>query len=730
MSFPTIRTPLRVAVRASPTAHCCSATPPRPVSLFSPCCPPSLSSLPIDLLWQILSFSSLSDLPHLSRVSSSLRLLMIELQSHPPPPSSPHSPSLPFSQPFTSLFSDYQHAKPLLHFLSTPHPFTSLLTSRGARRRVLASFSHPSARLRGVLHRFECLRVLFRRKQSRVEEQSRLVDLLVALGSLLPWSLALLVVRAAVPSLVALPMKGRRRVNVAVLTRYWWLLLYAAGLTWTDVQYEVVQRLNERVQRGRRPAAVADDSDDEPSAEAENDGEGEDDEDEDGGREPHVHRHPRLEVDDANADAAEERIEDQDDVPLNDADLALQRRLLRRGEALLLARDRLQAAILHRPPSPPPLPALSDSDWLSLTSDIKATMKREQGAPLPLLLLTDLLSSVLTELYYRYLLIFSLFFLFLFWTFSLRYFFLLDGLRLVVEGLIPLIPLLAITRSLLFDPQATPTMFSVFVDSLNRPSVIVGLRSVGLGVTLAMNGGKWKGFMKRLCDGVLLPVMDVMMMRLIRVRRPGLTRMDDVDEWTSPFSIQGHDEAFTSTAEADDCAGVAVAAPQLTSPVSTLLLDHAQHLIRMLASLYGRVSYGALLSWSHVSFRVLCRILLLPSVALRSLLLLFLSPTRLSRAALLTLSSDGEGVPLVLPADVHAAVVVAAEAAGAQQSHGRAERRGRTVVPAAGAVLAVPAVGVVVPSAVRAGAVHGAGVLEGRLSRFPAAAHQRAAVGG
>ena len=241
------------------------------------------------------------------------------------------------------------------------------------------------------------------------------------------------------------------------------------------------------------------------------------------------------------------------------------------------------------------------------------------------------------------LLIFSLFFLFLSFTFSLRYFLLLDALRLVVEGVIPLIPLLAIARSLLLEPHAAPTMFSLFVDGLNRPSVIVGLRSLGLGVTLATNGGRWKAAVKRLCDCALLPVMEALTLRMIRIRRRGAAEGDGEEHWISPFVISSQDEPLllpaTSSEDAAEPSPLSFLSPAVTDSVSHLLLDHAHHLTRLLSSAYSRLSYTAVVSVSSLAFRLLTRILLLPSFTLRSLLVFVMSPSRLSRAVLLTARS-------------------------------------------------------------------------------------------
>ena len=644
--------PAAISVSYCPSSHLPTSLPPLlpPPPFPPPTSPPSFSSLPLDVQWQVLSFTSLPDLPHLTLLSSTIHSLLTELKSNPPPPSSPHSPSLPhFTSPFPSLFSDYQHAKPLLTFLSQPHPFSSLLPPH-PRHSVLSSFTSPPAHLRPLLLRFPPLHVLLRRKAARLREQSRLIDLTLSLLSLLPLTLPLTTLLPPLSPFPLTPPLSSPFPHLPTLTHHYWLLLYAVTLTWTDVQWELIQRLNAHLHRAR--AAARGDAARQAGAAAADDGgvEAEWAEDEEEGGDG-----VEGEGEGEGEEGEEEHIEAEDD--FRDEDLRFQRRLLRRGEALLLARARAHPPPPPTPPSPPPHPPLTDAEYLSLTSTLKATLAREQGAPLPLLLLTDLLSAVRSELWSRHLLPPLLFLLFLCWTFSLRYFLLLDALRLIIEGMIPLIPLLAITRSILYPhpphpphppphpPPPPPSPFSLLVDSLNRPSVIVGLRSLGLGITLAINGGHWKEVLKRLCDRLLLPLMDVGMGRMVRVRRGG--------EWVSPFEpphgwlgsageeglgLRGGGEGGWEVAGGGE-QGVGLHPPQLTGSVATLLLDHAQHWVRMVGEMWGRVSVGAVVSLSSVSFRVLCRLLLLPSFTLRSLLLLLLSPTRLSHAALLSLRS-------------------------------------------------------------------------------------------
>ena len=397
-----------------------------PSACASPGPASSLSLLPVELQWQILSYASLSDLPQLTRVCSSLHSLMQELQSQPPPPSSPHSPSLPFTQPFSSLFSDYQHAKPLLQFLSGPTAsLPSLLLSSASRRRAVAAFAHPPPLLRRILNRFPYLLSLFRRKQSRVRERIRSVDLLLSLLSMAGWAAGLMAARELVPALVALPMKARTRVDFRALLRCWWLLLYAAAVTWTDIQYELIQRGNALRQREHSAAT------EQQQQQQQQTGSG-------GQRQQQQEQEERGDDDDEEEQAASdsesestgseseeemEAAEEADGVQaaggrvLHDADLEFQRRLLRRGEAILRAREQRNNAPIHLPdprpraaaassassPSSSSAPAaLSDAEWLSLTSSVKAAMRLEEGSSLPLRLLTDLLSAVGSECYYRY----------------------------------------------------------------------------------------------------------------------------------------------------------------------------------------------------------------------------------------------------------------------------------------------------------------------------------------
>ena len=486
-----------------------------------------------------------------------------------------------------------------------------------------------------------------------MREQVRLIDLGLSLLSLLPLTLPLttllpptLLSSSPLPLLPLLsPLTSPP--HLPTLTGHWWLLLYAATLTWTDVQYQLIQRVNAHLHRTRRGTGRRDGGQAGARGVGADGGGGAEWGEDEGARgvegEGEEEGRAGEEEEEGGDEVEEEQIEAEDG--FHDEDLRFQRRLLRRGEAILRARA------LPLPPSSPPAPPLTDAEWLSLTSAIKATLSREQGAPLPLLLLTDLLSALRCELWSRALLPPLLFLLFLCWTFSLRYFLLLDALRLIIEGLIPLIPLLAITRSLLYPPHThhpphPPSPFSLLVDSLNRPSVIVGLRSLGLGITLAINGGHWKAVMKRLCDRLLLPLMDIGTGRMIRVRRGG-------GEWVSPFVIAGWEgrkevgggggggggaggDGEWETAEVDEAASLR---PQLTGSAVALLLDHAQHWGRVVTEVWGRLSVGSVVSLSSVSFRVLCRLLLLPSFTLRSLLVLLLSPTRLSHAALLSLRS-------------------------------------------------------------------------------------------
>ena len=527
--------------------------------------PLTLATLPSDLQWLVLSHSSLVDLPALNRVCSSFHWVLCELLHPPridrPLSSSPRSSCVSLlSSPLPPLASHFHHARPLLTFLAATEPsYWRLLTSRDVRLATCERYVSPPPLIRRLLRRFTSLRISFRRKQSRATERLRLVDTALQLAVVLPASVTMLIARSVVlsgsadwpppplavlwPSVGSLLRCGR---TAAVL------LAYVAALTACDAQLAVRQRANADMaiqpadshqrQEAEEEERSSDDDSDMDQAEVEEEEEEEGEEAEEDGD---VVRDTRAQL-------------DGDGVPRRglvvvghrvrvDGDIAFQRRMLQSAEALMRARQRRRhrihlaaaAAAIVDPAAPPSVSTLWCSTAALAVARARSTLKREDGSSLFVRLLSATLSAVRHELLYRHVLVAAVYASLAVLSSLLRRLALLDGIRLLVDGLIPVIPLLVIAHSVLNEMDAAPAALARLLEQLHHPRLIVALRLTGLLATLAANTALYRPLLI-VFDRLLMPAMEALTLRSLQLPRLSTSGGRGSVGWVSPFAIDSH----------------------------------------------------------------------------------------------------------------------------------------------------------------------------------------------
>ena len=507
-----------------------------------------IASLPSELQWLVLSYSSLVDLPALHRVCSSFRCVLCELL-HPPriviersPSSSPRSSSVSLlSSPLPPLTAHFHHARPLLAFLSFDEPsLWRLLTVRAARQKAVERYVSPPPLIRRLLRRFPSLLPSFRRKHSRLAERLRLVDSVLQLAAVVPAVVAMSAGRswlargarwAALPVSTVTGAGGLVRCSGTAGL----LLAYVAALTACDTQLAVQQRASAEASMQLASRHLEQEQQAETEAEAERwrDADGSDsDEDVE-------------EAEDEEMEAVEQEDEQPGRAVRVDGDVAVQRLMLRSAEAALRARARhrrrVEPATVAAAADPNAPPSASTAAWrptaAAAMAHARSMLKREDGSSLLVRLLAATLSAARSELVYRHVLIAAVYASLAAVSSLFRRFALLNAIRLLADGLIPLIPLLAIAHSLLSEMEATPALLTRLVEQLHHPRVIVAVRLIGLLTTLAANGALYQPSMLRLFDRLLLPAMDLLTLRCLRLPyRSAQASLGSV-QWLSPFAI-------------------------------------------------------------------------------------------------------------------------------------------------------------------------------------------------
>ena len=463
--------------------------------------------------------------------------------------------------------SHFHHARPLLSFMSSDAPsLWQLLASRSARLKAAERSVSPPPLVRRLLRRFPALLPSFQRKQSRLAERVRLADTMLQSLAVLP--VALLVAPLAhsgLPSLTlpSLPLLspaaaaaargagGGFRFSCAVSL----LVAYVAALTACDTQLAVRQRATDEAANGPRTASAQanpgaaeeqeedsdssgsgsdSDSDSGDGTEEEEDEE-EEQEDGDGATVDEAAGHEAGQLGGHGGQQWRLRVPQRQRRRAVDADIALQRRMLRSAEAAM----RAQAATNDAPAAPrSDNAALRRSTAASALAHARSALKREDGSSLLVRLLSAALSAVRSELLYRHVMIAAVYASLAALSALLRRVTLLEGVRLLVDGLIPFIPLLAIAHSVLNEMDATPAALSRLMEQLHHPRVIVLLRLIGLAATLAVNGALHRPSLLTLYDRVLMPLMDALTLRCLRLPAWSTTGSPlSSATWTAPFAI-------------------------------------------------------------------------------------------------------------------------------------------------------------------------------------------------
>ena len=514
----------------------------------------TLATLPSELQWLVLSYSSLVDLPALHRACSSFHCILCELLHPPrterPSSSSPRSSCVSLlSSPLPPLAAAYHHARPLLTFLASDEPSCwRLFTSRDARLKATERYSCPPPLIRRLLRRFPSMRLSFRRKQSRSVERLWLVDNSLQAAALLPAALALLVARSVLPAGSAHRLPLPLLSSASGVLRSGWtsalLLAYVAALTACDADRAVRQRAladtatrpanaqhtqHHQQQHNEQMWSDNDSDSDEDVEEAEE--REEEDEDEGAG-----HIDQRLAMVAGDQHRRRVRV---------DVDIAFQHRMLQSAEAVMRARERRSqrverataAAVAAGDRMAPAFGSATERTTAALAvSEARSTLRREDGSSLLVRLLNATVSAVRSELTYRHVLIVAVYASLAALSSLLRRFVLLDGVRLMVDGLIPAIPLLAIAHSVLNEMDAAPAPLARLLEQLHHPRVIVALRLIGLLATLAANTALYRPALV-LYDRILMPAMEALTLRSLQLPRRSTNGNVRSLDWVSPFAI-------------------------------------------------------------------------------------------------------------------------------------------------------------------------------------------------
>ena len=465
----------------------------------------TLTSLPSELLWLVLSYSSLVDLPALNRACCSLRCALCELLHPPrvercsshysPTSSSPRSSCLPLPcSVLPPLTSSFLHARPLLAFLSVDDPtLLQLLISRQRRTEAAQRFASPPPLVRRLLRRFPALMPSFRRKQSRLTERRQLADSLLQLTAIAPVIIAVAAARSVLPAKLRLPAlfplplpllsrDGALRCRTAACL----LLCSVAALTTCDAQLAIHQRASAETSALTTARSNTEEGAAIVSRHSEEDGS-------DG-------------VSDDDSEPEERMMDDHDD-----DDVAFQRRMLRSAEAVLRRRARRRRRGRVAPGAVDDHSTARSAVWRAPTAialaHARSSLQREEGSSLRIRLVAAIVSAVRSELLYRHLLIEAVFASLSALLLLCRRVALLDGLRLLVDGLVPAIPLLAVAHSVLTGLDLAPASLARVVERLRHPRVIVTMRLVGFAATLAANGAFYRPLLL-LLDRLALPLMD------------------------------------------------------------------------------------------------------------------------------------------------------------------------------------------------------------------------------
>ena len=587
-----------------------------------------IASLPSELQWLVLSYTSLVDLPALNRVCSSFRSVLCELL-HPPrferfSSSSPRSSVVSLlHSPMPPLAAHFHLARPLLAFLAAKEPsYWRLLTVRATRSSATARCQlAPPPLLRRLLRRFPDLAVARRRKQSRAAERLRLVDHLLHLAALLPASLLLLLPRLALPTqrigaiswpplqvLPLLPVATTTGVLRHCAYTAALLLAYVSALAACDAHLAVRQRaamdadspISDSPTQQRFGSAQLEADEWEEQQEG---GWSDSDSDSDIGETATVAEREAVEAARRGEVAAARRRGRVDD------DVAFQRRMLRSIEAMTRAREarvadasrqhrRLSnASAQHRSTAA----AVTDGTKLASTR-ARSSLLREDGSSLLLRVLNAALSAVRHELLYRHLLVAAVHASLLSASALLRRFVLLDGIRLLVDGFIPVIPLLAIAHSVLSSAQAAPEALSRLMEQLHHPRIIVALRLVGLTATMAANDRLYRPLLL-VFDRLALPLLEALTSRSMRAPSwptvgSGAVRSTSLQ--ASPVALVPSDHCLPSTLR---LLALSLLVSQLLSPDDSGCLDATRRLSGLSCSA-SAVAHRWLLSTALLHIRV------------------------------------------------------------------------------------------------------------------------------